>query len=767
MNRHTDRAGPSGSRPGQRKKHLPNRTKHGELATQWSIQWHWLTVATICLLTFFSYSNTLSCPFLFDDFTNIQGNRHIRMSELTWPNILDAARNSPDSKRPLANISFALNHYFGEYQVMGYHVVNLAFHIVNVLLVYWIVAFTIRIDDSRRAKNLSPQQKCASCWIAPLAAILFAVHPIQIQAVTYIVQRMTNMCTMFCLLAMLLYILGRTTTNKRKWFYFALATVHWIAALATKEIAATLPLLILMYEWFFFQDLKRRWLLRHLPWMLALGVLLAAISLMFLGTTPLEKIQDGYEPRDFSMGERILTQFRVLILYITLLFYPAPDRLNLLHLIPTSNSPVHPPVTLLSITLVVAIVGMAIALCKQQRILSFGIIWWLGCLAIESTIIPLEMIYEHRLYLPMLGFCWVVAYPLAHLATPRLTHSATLFLLLAVVLSGLTYWRNHQWNQQIYFWNDVVHKSPQSARAHNNLGKALAREGLQTEAIRAYEQALDLDSDLSLAYNNRANSYSDLGNFAAAIDDLTTAINQDPENGIFFFNRGFSHQRAGMLNLALKDYEQASRLHPNDAHIINSQGGVLLEMNQYDEALERFNRAINMLPHYADAYSNRGNTFRELKDYHSSINDYATAIQLEPDNAMYYSNRGSCLGDMGRRKEALHDFSQAIRCDESYVQTYLNRADLQQRYNNYKAAIMDFNHVIALNAGTADVWNNRGGCHAQLKHFEAAIRDFDQAIQLHPGYATAYRNRGFVHEKLGHTKQARQDYIRAAELEQK
>jgi len=217
-----------------------------------------LMLSSLALLVLLIYSNTLGGPFIFDDSHNIRDNPHIRLSRLTLEGITRAGLESPSSNRPVANISFALDYYFHQYNILGYHLVNILIHAATAILLYLFVKTTLSIPSlsSRYAHH---------GWIAFFAAFIWLAHPIQTQSVTYIVQRMNSMAAMFYVLSFLLYAKARLAGEKRKkWALFAGCILSGILSLGSKEIAATLPFFIFLYEWYLFQDLSWTWLKRHL-----------------------------------------------------------------------------------------------------------------------------------------------------------------------------------------------------------------------------------------------------------------------------------------------------------------------------------------------------------------------------------------------------------------------------------------------------------------------------------------------------------------------
>jgi hypothetical protein len=209
---------------------------------------------------------------------------------------------------------------------------------------------------------------------------------------------------MFYLLSMVLYIKGKRSSGYGQYLYFAATIFTYFLGIFTKENVAILPLFIALYEFFFFQsfDLGPKGKKTLLTFILIVG-LVVLTGLVVWGKRYYELIIEGYKIREFTLGERVLTQFRVVLYYLTLLIYPHPSRLNLDYDFPISKTIVDPPTTLISVLIVASLIGYAIWMAKKRPVLSFFILWYFGNLAIESSIFPLEMVYEHRLYLPSVG----------------------------------------------------------------------------------------------------------------------------------------------------------------------------------------------------------------------------------------------------------------------------------------------------------------------------------------------------------------------------
>jgi len=462
--------------------------------------YHLLAILAIGVLGVSIYSNTFRCPFVFDDGRNITTNTSIRLRQLDLRQLCRAGFESPMRSRPVAYISFALNYYCGRYDVAGYHAVNTAIHVINGMLVYSLAFLTFGrlFSNSRHAAARFANRSIP--FGALLAGLIFTAHPVQIQSVTYIVQRMNSMAVMFYLLALLLYIRGRLSRETAaRWALWAGCLVSWMLALGSKPVAATLPVIVLLYEWYFFQDLSADWLRPILKYLPGAGVLVGVLAFMYLE----DFFVLGYQRHDFSMAERVLTQFRVVVLYITLLLLPLPSRLNLLHHVSVSHSLFDPVSTFFALLLILSVICAATCLARRQRLISFCLLWFLVNLVIESSVLPLEMIFEHRLYLPMAGFAVLVPYVLLTLLSGKPRLAAVISIPLVLSLGVGTYVRNGAWQDGMTLWSDVISKNPLAHRAYSNRS-AYAQLSRPRLAIADCGKAIELKPYYAEAYNNLA-----------------------------------------------------------------------------------------------------------------------------------------------------------------------------------------------------------------------------------------------------------------------
>ena len=465
--------------------------------------------------TFALYSESLDGPFIFDDTPNIEQNKEIQLETLSFKGIKEVFLESFQPRRPIVNFSFAVNYYFHGYEVWGYHIFNVLIHLLNALVLYFLAKNTLQTPA------LSGRYK-APVEISLTAALLFLVHPVAVQSVAYVVQRMTSLATLFFLLSRLCYAKARLTATHKK-LLLAGSLSAGALALGSKEIAATLPIVILLYEFYFFQDLKWEFAKKHVIWLGAGLFVFGLIAFVFLGDEPFKRILSGYGGRDFTLGERLLTELRVVVYYLSLLVLPHPSRLNLDYDFHLSSSLIDPVSTLTSLLVLVVLTGIAIYTARRYRLLSFTIWWYLINLAIESTVIPLEIIYEHRTYLPFTMIFVVFAAVFHRFIHDKRWRFALIGILISI-MSLWTYQRAAMWGDNIAFWKDTISKSPGKSRPYTNLGVILLEKNHLPESFPYFEKAVHLDPENPETHHNLGVAYESISDTDKAIKHYQRAI---------------------------------------------------------------------------------------------------------------------------------------------------------------------------------------------------------------------------------------------------
>jgi Flp pilus assembly protein TadD len=549
---------------------------HGQSRSRFSfLSMDFLLISVMVIFVFVVFSSSINGPFVFDDTFNIKDNPNIRLTNLTLDGIIGAGFRSPCRHRPVANMSFALNYYLNRYDTAGYHFINILIHILTGIILFYLIKTTLLLLSSQNLKfrfetNILPDKPNAATspysfnqvshqrfYLSFFAALIWLVHPIQTQTVSYIVQRMNGMAAMFYILSLLFYIKARLSNAKgKKLALFLGCILSGILSLGSKEIAVTLPFFIFLYEWYFFQDVNLNWLKRHSIYLLCLFLLIGSVILFFLGGHPIKNILSTYIHRDFTLWQRVLTEFRVIIYYISLILFPHPMRLNLLHDFSISHSFIYPITTLISFIAILGLIVTAIVTAKKKRLLSFCILWFLGNLIIESSVIGVEIMFEHRLYLPSMFFILIFVSLVYRFGRSGWVKGMVLCAVV-VVFSVWTYQRNIVWSDDVRLWNDCVIKSPHKSRQHYNLGVVLARNGNLDDAIKQYRKAIYVKPDNVEAYYNLGNALMRKGDAKDAIYNYRKALQFDPDFFKSYYNIAKILYSQGKISEAIYNYQKA------------------------------------------------------------------------------------------------------------------------------------------------------------------------------------------------------------------
>jgi len=610
----------------------PNKKKQKDVAGRGKeerkrrqIPWSLISIIFICLAGIIAYSNSFNCSFHFDDTLTIEENIAIRnLSDVkAWWGFVPS--------RPIGYLSFALNYHFHRLDVWGYHLVNLVIHIVNAVLLWWLVMLTMATPVMRN--QLIERHKGA---MALFTALLFVSHPLATQSVTYIVQRLASLATLFYLLSLALYIKGRLWEDKkdtRVFFSYTGSILCAVLGMLTKEIVFTLPFALVLYEFSFIKtdawkiDLKDRGI--QIP----VIILVIFIAIFFLNFSfgifnPIPPLPDQGYDYPITAWEYLLTQFSVILTYIRLFIVPVNQNLDYDYPISHSLLEWHTIFGLLSLA---GILGLGILLFRRYRVISFGIFWFFLTLSVESSIIPISqnVIFEHRTYLPGIGFFLVLTGVVFYFLWDRYRRVGwAILVLIALTNTVLTYERNRVWASEYTLWADCVKKSPNKPRPLSNYGKALADTGHASEALAYYDKAIKADPSYYAAYCNRGAAYDALGKYTLAIGDFDRAIEINAKYAKAYSNRGTEYGELGNYKQAIRDFDRAIEINPNYAAAYHNRGAVNHMHGNYNMAIEDYNRAIEINPKYAEAYKNRGIAYNSLGNRNKAIENFKIASKL-------------------------------------------------------------------------------------------------------------------------------------------
>lgn len=600
----------------------------------------WFVLLGCLLLGAAVYGNTLDVPYYLDDYRNIQENSHLKLTELSFGALRDAVLGGTLKTRPVANLSFALNYYFHQESVPGYHLVNIIIHILSGFFLYQLALTTLStpvLRDKYQSKFL----------VAALAAFLWLVHPLHTQTVTYIVQRMNGLAVMFYILSIWLYARGRMAVNVQRWLSYTGSLAAALLAMGSKEIAATLPFFVVLYEWYFFQELDRQWLLRRI-WLITILVLFAGLLFFIYTDNPLEVVAK-FEKRPFTLEERLLTEPRVVLLYISLLFFPHPGRLNLDHQIELSHSLINPFSTLVGFGAIIVLIVLAVTAAKKHPLLSFALLWFFGNLVIESTFLNLELIFEHRTYLPSVFVLVGLVAFVNQRVRPRWL-GVGLLVAAITICSGWTVQRNSLWMDPVLFWADSAAKSPGKARPFINLSAAYRDRGMFEEAEAAAEKAIQIDPRFVNGFVALGTVHLNRGEYDKAIRAFKEALRRMPDYAVVYNSLAKAYLAKGMVNEAATALRENLRLDPKSYEALVNLASLKASRGEYREAIIDFQRALDLAGPDPDILFNLAVAYTDSEQIADAVGIYRRILEINPSDREAAENLQKLLsGKNGRR----------------------------------------------------------------------------------------------------------------------
>jgi tetratricopeptide (TPR) repeat protein len=578
----------------------------------------------IVLAAWAAYANSFSAPFVFDDLKSITLNPTLRQ---LWPPglVLSPPPGGGLAGRPLVNLSFALNYAFGGESVWGYHAVNLALHALAALVLFGIARRTL-VRPAGGARTAA-----AALWLAGAVAVLWAVHPLQTEAVTYVSQRTEGLMGLCYLLTVYAFIRGVESPRPARWLLGSAAAC--LLGAASKEVIVTAPLLVLLYDRTFAAgSFRAAWRQR---WPFYLGLAASWLLLAFLmRDLPSRHVGFGL---GVSAWTYALTEGRAIVQYLALAAWPHP----LVFDYGAGMAALNATTAACALLIGLLVAGTVLAL-RRWPALGFAGAWFFLTLAPASSVVPvvLQPVAEHRMYLPLAGVVALVVVGGYHWLGRG---SGVVAVALAVALGGLTAQRNRVYGSELALWSDTVAKRPVNARARTNLGSALALAGRLDEARAHFAAAVRLDPAAASAQLN-------LGNVLLALDRPAEA---------------------------LAPCAEAVRLAPDSVESRCALGATLARLDRTAEALGHFQAAVRLDRDSSAAHFNLATALFELRRFPEAEIHYAAVVRLQPEFAGAHCDLGNTLVQLGRLAEARAQYEAALRLDPDLGPARLNLAQLQ------------------------------------------------------------------------------------------
>lgn len=752
----------------------------------------WPAVAAgviIALAALVAYRDCFRAPFIFDDEWAVTKNPTIRhLSRIGTVLAADTGNGAGVRGRPMINLSLAINYALGGTDVRGYHATNLAIHILAALVLLGILRRTLAgIDgDPERRVGAGGRRPPSSDVFAFIIALLWAVHPLQTETVVCVVQRTESIMGLFYLLTLYCFIRAvggmgdhRTTDRKtppedgrvgrdppiapnslagqpgggvrrprpavsdplvrgpgsgglesdRPRLWFALCFLACLFGMASKEVMASAPLVVLLYDRTFVAGTFRAAWARRKRLYLALAstwLLLAGLIATENGRGGTVGFGLGVSPWDYA-----LTQCRALVMYLKLCLWPHPLVVDYGTYLDHSLIRVLPQAVI-----VVGFLGLTVwALVRKPRSGFLGACFFL-ILAPSSSVIPLasQTIAEHRMYLPL-----AVVLTLGVMGARRLLgrRSVPLFLVLALAFGWLTTRRTGDYRTAVGIWRTTVAEVPDNPRAHYNLGVLLQRRHQTDAAAAQFHDALRLKPDYADAHNNLGSILFQQGHVRAAVAECERAVEIEPKLAVAHYNLGRALYQLGRGAEAIAQYEAAIRLKPEYVDAIENLGAALLKGGRTKEAIAHLQEALRLAPKEADLHYNLAEAYDQEGNLPKAIKEYEAAIQLKPDYADAHNNLAYALARQGRVSEAVRQVEEAIRLRPGDANSRINLANLLVSTGQWAEAIEAYRAALRLAPGDAEARFNLAQALLEENRVTDAVDQLRIVLKLKPDFAPA------------------------------
>ena len=582
----------------------------------------------ILLFGIAAYSNTFHVPFQYDDVSDVAGN-YILKPPLDLGKIWESY-----PPRYVTSLSFALQFAITGSTPWGFHVVNLLIHLLASITIFGITRLLLKTPVLR---DTIPSSQCDLFALGP--ALLFLAHPVQTESVTYIVQRLASLATLFYLLTLWMYLKARLENTR----HYRLAFLFMTIALLTKEICLTLPLAIGLVDFCFFPISETETVFKKIRRWLPFAILWGAMLIYFYASSAGKIISNhGAVGMSISPWDYFLTQFRVLRTYLRLLMFPVNQCIDYDYRLSTGWGDLD---TWAAFSLLFSMFILALVFFKKQRLLSFGILWFFLTLSIESSFIPLkDVLVEHRLYLPMLGFSLFAASFLWQcLRSPA--RFIAVILAIAIIFSGMTYARNEVWKSPFSLWQDTIRKSPHKCRPYTWLGDSCAYE------LKDYKTAL-------FYYKKAISTGSISPPLLAAIANAYSALGDTPKS-TYFKEWAISFSKA-------KEYAG------HEDFFNKNQATLLIANNNVSEATRTLLEASRRDPRNPSWYIQLGELYRASGQADAAIASFRKAIEVAPASQNGYNALALLYGEKGEEQKAVSVLVEYLKAKRKYKPIFGN-----------------------------------------------------------------------------------------------
>jgi tetratricopeptide (TPR) repeat protein len=710
-----------------------------------------LVAAAIAL----AWGNSLSAPFEMDDFSSIHDNASIRhLWSFAW---LHPPANAGQtvSGRPVLNFSFALNYALGGLDVRGYRAANILVHALAALTLFGIVRRTV--EGSPRCRTGSSAGRPGAPLFALAVALIWLVHPLQTESVTYVVQRAESLMGLFCLLTLYCFIRGAESVSdppprqvedlpcrQARRIWFSLSFVFCLLGMGTKEVTVTVPVLVLFYDRTFAAGGFAAAWRRRRGYYLALGSTWLVLAALVATTGGNRGGTSGFNV-DAGWGAYWLTQFKAVGHYLALSLWPQSQVFEY------GTFRMKDAGEVLPYALTVLALGIASVVALWRRpVLGFLGFWFFGILA-PTSLVPgtIQMIVEHRMYLPLIAVvvlvCAAVQALGRRLAWPP--WSGGLLAAAAVVtLGAATFVRNQVYRSELALWQDTVAKRPDNPRAHHNLGLALSKAGRVDEAMAEFGRAIALQPNHAFAHFQLGTIYLTRRQWTEAAGELQMALLADPHYVDARVNLGQALTELGRPGEAIAQYQAALTDQPDAQDARTDLGALLVAQGRTAEGEALLREAVEATPELAEAHYHLGLALEKNAGAAAAESELREAVRLKPEMAAAHLALGNVLAGRGRVSEAAVCYREAMKLDATLAEARYAWGNLLAKQQRLPEAMAAYQEALRLDPAHVPARNNLANCQLMTGRLDEAIANYEAVLRTQPDDAAVRRNLDLARE---------------------
>lgn len=699
-----------------------------------------LLYALLAIITFFVLSPSLKNDFVrWDDHAYVTENDLIK--EISFKNISKFGENVAGNFHPLTMITYAINYHFFKLDPFYYHLENLIYHILNTILVF---LFVIKISK----KNV---------FISFFTALIFGVHPMHVESVTWISERKDVLYTFFFLIGLILYYEYK---QQKKIYLYILSSITFILSTLSKSAAVVFPVILILIDYYENKKLTIHDLKQKIP----LFVISFIIGLKAIYTQTDTGAVEGYS---FNIVEKFQYASNSFLTYIVKFIFPH----ELICFRPFPDIATNIKLFIFSVIVVLTFSFLLVKFRKKNIPLFFGFLFYFITIALVLQFIQVGASYisDRYSYMPYIGLGFVYFHYLERLIIKyEKLKSLILFIIIAQILifSYYTFQQTKVWRNTIILWTNVIdveNTNINKSYGYDRRGNHYLYMKDTINALNDFTRSIEIGKYNFKAYTYRGALYYHLKEFDKSMNDFENALKLNSNWVDALKGKGAVYVEYKDYKQALMIFEKILALDQNNFESWNYLGFIYMQQKIYDKALTCFDKALELKNDFSEAIKNREYILALGGDNLNSSN-LENLIKLNSSNFVALTGIGINYYKLKKYDLAMESLNKALFIKPDFDEALRTRAAIYWEEKQYDKAIEDITEYLKSHPDNFDMRNRRAICYVYLSQFQNAIKDFSLLIQSNPNNANLYQSRAFIYIQTGNTDDAIIDFLKAKEL---